>query len=159
MRKSGGDVDTGGLTVPDRSAVVLQEGDRVALIRRDHVAEAPYYLFPGGAVEQGESAEQAARREALEELGVEVELGDLLAIVMWQGRGQYYWWATRRGGVFGTGAGPEMAARRESPVGSHTPVWLPLAELACCDVRPAAVASLLAQGHRPPAPVVIVERH
>ena len=35
-----------------------------------------HYEFPGGKIEPGESREDAARREAREELGVEVELLD-----------------------------------------------------------------------------------
>jgi 8-oxo-dGTP pyrophosphatase MutT (NUDIX family) len=37
-----------------------------------------HYEFPGGKVEEGESLEEAARRECREELGVEVEVGPLL---------------------------------------------------------------------------------
>ena len=35
---------------------------------------AGYWEFPGGKVEQGESAEEAAQRECMEETGIEVEI-------------------------------------------------------------------------------------
>ena len=60
-----------------RARIVLVEHGKVALIRRVRDGHT-YYLFPGGGVEDGETPEEAARREAVEELGVEVELGPLV---------------------------------------------------------------------------------
>jgi 8-oxo-dGTP diphosphatase len=59
-----------------RAAVVIVENGRVALIERVRDRHT-YFKFPGGRVEDGESPQQAAVREAHEELGVSVELGDL----------------------------------------------------------------------------------
>ncbi len=55
-----------------RAAIFLLEGDRVALIER-HRQGQHYFTFPGGHVDEGETPEQAAVREAREELGLEVE--------------------------------------------------------------------------------------
>lgn len=41
-----------------------------------------FWEFPGGKCEPGESPEAATRRECLEEVGVEVEVGDLLRRVV-----------------------------------------------------------------------------
>ncbi|MCC6569407.1 MAG: NUDIX domain-containing protein, partial [Anaerolineales bacterium] len=54
-----------------RAGVVLIENNKIALIER-HRAGLEYFVFPGGGVDEGESPEQAAVREAMEELGVEV---------------------------------------------------------------------------------------
>ena len=40
-----------------------------------------YYVFPGGGGDQGESPGQAAVREAMEELGIEVTIGKSVAEV------------------------------------------------------------------------------
>ena len=56
-----------------RAGIVLIQEGKVALIER-HRAGLDYFVFPGGGVDEGESPEQAAIREAMEELGVEVAI-------------------------------------------------------------------------------------
>jgi ADP-ribose pyrophosphatase len=51
-------------------AVILR-GERFLVIRRsEHVRAPGMYCFPGGAIEQGESEQQALERELMEELSV-----------------------------------------------------------------------------------------
>ena len=134
-----------------RAAVVLVEGDKVALIRRlAPGGPHPYYLFPGGGLETGETPEQAARREAWEELGLAVRIERLLAVGVHRGNRQHYYLARASGGAFGSGGGEEMACTLDHPRGTYTPVWLPLAELGRHDARPRSLAALLQRG-LPPA--------
>ena len=55
--------------------VMMLRGDAVLLVKHTYQ---PNWYFPGGMVERGESLEQAARREAQEEVGA--ELGKLTLI-------------------------------------------------------------------------------
>jgi ADP-ribose pyrophosphatase YjhB (NUDIX family) len=55
--------------------MVVLRGDTVLLVRRGKPPNVGSWTLPGGAQEVGETAEAAARRELLEETGVEV--GDL----------------------------------------------------------------------------------
>jgi 8-oxo-dGTP diphosphatase len=53
-------------------------GRPVVLVRRGHPP--PGHALPGGFVDIGETVEHAARREAREETGLEVKLGELLGV-------------------------------------------------------------------------------
>lgn len=128
-----------------RARVVIVQRDAVALIRRVRDGHT-YYLFPGGGVEAGETPPQAARREALEELGVDVELGALVHEESFGGTRFLYYDAWIVGGSFGTGDWPDHARltdRERERNGTHEPVWVPLAELRGLDVRPPVLAALL----------------
>jgi 8-oxo-dGTP diphosphatase len=62
--------------IEDRRAarlLVLDGRGRVLLFRHQDPAGTLFWATPGGGLEPGESFEQAARREALEELGVRVD--------------------------------------------------------------------------------------
>lgn len=136
---------------------MLIEDDHVALIRRERSGAAPYYLFPGGGIEVGETAEEAAVREAYEERGIQVRLEGLLGVVEFNGNTQRYFRASRVAGTFGTGNGEELTAPMTSDTGSYTPVWMPLDELQRLDVRPRALATLVATRDLPAAPVTIID--
>jgi 8-oxo-dGTP diphosphatase len=56
-------------------AVVLDAAGRLLLIRRGHDPHAGLWSVPGGRVEDGETLEQAVRREVLEETGLSVRPG------------------------------------------------------------------------------------
>jgi ADP-ribose pyrophosphatase YjhB (NUDIX family) len=68
------------LNPPLAATVILTRGDKVLLARRTIEPRAGYWTFPGGYVELGESAEEAAVREAKEELGIDVRIDRLLGL-------------------------------------------------------------------------------
>lgn len=137
-----------------RGAVIILHQDHVALICRQRPGQQPYYVFPGGKAEPGETPEQAALREAHEELGVHVQLHGLVAMETFEGSLRHYYRAVIRDGVFGTGAGAEMSSDAESPRGTYTPLWLPLEELTRRPVYPKRLVALLASGQTFAAPLV-----
>jgi 8-oxo-dGTP diphosphatase len=67
-------------------AVVVDE-DRVLLVRQRRPT-GTRWEFPGGYLEAGETLEQAAAREALEEAGVAVEIGELICTMVWEREAQ-----------------------------------------------------------------------
>ena len=129
-----------------RAGIVLIENNKVALIER-HRAGLHYFVFPGGGVDEGESPEQAAIREAMEELGVQVAIKQKVAEVqLGQKSRQIYFLAEQAGGEFGTGIGEEFTNSdpNDSDEGIYIPVWIPINELLLHkNIHPADVARLV----------------
>ena len=56
------------------SAVILIDGDRILLGRREKDPQRGKWVLPGGGVQPFESVEEAAKRELLEETGLVIEV-------------------------------------------------------------------------------------
>jgi len=128
-----------------RAGIILIEDNKVALIER-HRAGLDYYVFPGGGVDEGETPEQAAIREAMEELGVEVRIKQKAAVLHFELSTQVYFLVERVSGRFGTGIGEEFTdSDPDNPEeGVYIPIWMPLDELPRHEkVYPESVAKLL----------------
>lgn len=142
-----------------RAGVLLFSGNSVAMIRRVKQGRT-YYVVPGGGLHDGETTETAAKREALEELGLHVGLERLLAIVERIERQsfthvQFYYLATILSGTFGSGGGEEYA--RSARHGLYQPTWLPLDTAWRQRVYPKVVLDYLANSGVPNHTVHLLE--
>lgn len=61
--------------------ILIRRGDRYLLIKRAADPDAGLWSIPGGLVEVGERAADAAVREAREETGLDVEVVEILGVV------------------------------------------------------------------------------
>ncbi|HET9909327.1 MAG TPA: NUDIX domain-containing protein [Anaerolineales bacterium] len=131
-----------------RAGVVLIEDNKVALIER-HRAGLDYFVFPGGGVDEGESPEQGAIREAMEELGVEVSIKQKIAEIYFGRTSTHvYFLVEGVGGEFGSGTGEEYtdADPNHPEEGIYVPIWMPIEELPkYSNIYPAGLAKLVIQ--------------
>jgi ADP-ribose pyrophosphatase YjhB (NUDIX family) len=65
---------------PVAGAIPREPDGRIWLLRRGFDPGAGLWTFPGGFVDLGESVDMAARREAREELEIEIELSRLVGV-------------------------------------------------------------------------------
>jgi 8-oxo-dGTP pyrophosphatase MutT (NUDIX family) len=127
--------------VADRARLVIIERGSVAAIERRRDGR-HYFVFPGGGIEAGEMPEEAAIREAWEELGLRVAIRRLLARVTQAEQLLHIFLADAIAGDFGTGAGLEMIGGRPDR-GSYTARWLPVDQLPNLPIYPRSVAQLV----------------
>ena len=118
--------------------VIILKDNEVLLIKRVK-NNRTYYVFPGGKAEVGETPEMTAMREAYEELGVQVELGDCFETVRFSEVQQYYFLATIVGGELGTGQAEEFTTGE----GTYELEWLPVEELNKYPIIPTEIVNRL----------------
>ncbi|MED1203175.1 NUDIX hydrolase [Heyndrickxia acidicola] len=121
----------------NRGSVVLIKDNTVCLIKRKRDGLV-YYVFPGGGIEEGETPEAAAEREALEELGVKVEIHKCISKIEYQGT-QYFFLAEILDGAFGTGRGKEYTDKNRER-GTYLPMWVEIDKLSALNVKPMEMA-------------------
>lgn len=129
-----------------RAGIVLIQDGKVALIER-HRAGMDYFVFPGGGMDEGETPEQAAVRESMEELGIEVAIRQKVSEIQFgQKSRQIYFLVDQVSGEFGTGAGEEYtdADPNDPNEGIYIPIWMSIDELPHHqNVYPARVSELV----------------
>jgi ADP-ribose pyrophosphatase YjhB (NUDIX family) len=107
------------------ASTILERDGRTLLLRRAYPPRAGTWVFPGGFVELGETVEQAALRECLEETGVTARLGPLLGVYSRPGPGVVI--VVYRAEI---AAGEPSAAHEATEVAWFGPKTIPWSELA-----------------------------
>ncbi|MDP2778090.1 MAG: NUDIX domain-containing protein, partial [Anaerolineales bacterium] len=138
--------DTHNPDMRNRAGIILIEENKLALIER-HRAGLHYFIFPGGGIDEGESAEQTAIREVEEELGIIVAIKQTVAEVFFNENTQYYFIAEKLSGEFGTGTGEEYGDY--DPIhGTYLPLWMPIEDVPHKNVLPRELAELVVRSHQ-----------
>ena len=122
----------------DRGSCILVKDQKIVLIKRIREGIV-YYVFPGGGIEDGETPEEATKREALEELEVKIHVDDCFQIIQYNGT-QYFFKAKIIEGNIGNGQGEEFTDPTRNR-GTYEPMWIPIGNLHLIDVRPSEVAA------------------
>ncbi len=136
------------MNATQRVRAVIYQDKKVLLLKRIK-PEGTFWVFPGGAIEPHESPTEAVQRECLEELGVQVEVGDLFMERVsnkpqTRGQKELYYLGTVVGGELGTGRGPEYQPNSHY-IGHHEPEWVASSMLGQLDVKPRKVRDAVIQ--------------
>lgn len=134
--------------ITERVRAIIIDRGKVLLINRIKGNDS-YWVIPGGAVESGESHEQAVKRECLEELGVKIavqklflqRLGDKPEI---EGQQEFFYLCDIVDGQIGTGQGPEFQAGTQYK-GEYRIKWVDLKDLLEINLKPDEVKNKIIQ--------------
>ena len=96
------------MTSKNRAALIIIDDSKILLVHRFKNGE-EYYVFPGGGIEEGESVEDAATREAKEETGLDVTISKKIWENKNNDRIEYYFLVDKFSGELATEiGGPEQ---------------------------------------------------
>lgn len=131
-------------------AVIIRDHQLLVIVKRG--PEGEYYILPGGGQHLFETLEDAVKRECLEELGVDVQVGELLFVRDYIARNHEF--ADQDPDVhqveimFACRVPDEYVPRMGSAPDTDQSgaAWLPVRELASARLYPAALKRVLADG-------------
>jgi len=135
----------------ERVRAIIKNGNAILLIHRIKKGR-EYWVFPGGGVENNDkNKETALVRECREELGVEVQVGDLFTQYELgesdEKQCECFYFCEIIGGILGTGSGPEFQ-NDINYEGMYTLEWVPLNDFLLKSIQPEEVKKKLLEKTR-----------
>lgn len=129
-----------------RAGLIIIDKDKILLIHR-HFQGREYYVFPGGGVEEGESLEEAAIREAKEETNFDVKIDKHLWEIYneFDKRPNHFFLVTTFSGNMKLG-GPEAA--RNSAQDNYVLEWHKISELKNIPLLPEEIKNKVIEGFK-----------
>lgn len=125
------------------STIVINNG-KVLLVKSKYQNE-EFYLFPGGGLEFGETIEEGAIRETLEETGLKVNIKNLFHINEYIYRSD---WNKRSVSFFFIAEsieGNKLNPQTNDQGKITEVVWIPLEDLEKIDVKPKRIAKMISE--------------
>lgn len=105
-----------------RVAAIIIKDNKVLLMRRVKEGQ-EYFVFPGGGINEGESAEDAVIREIKEELSLDIKIDKLLFQIENRGQQESYFLIKEFSGTLEL-SGPEKERMNEN--NQYYPTWIDL---------------------------------
>lgn len=126
-------------------AVIIENG-KLLTIKRTKL-DLVYWVIPGGGVETGESNKEALTRECREELGINVQIKELIFDMISKkpetfGQKEYFYLTNIISGVIGSGRGPEFQ-NNSGYSGQYDIEWVKITDLPNIDLKPEIIKDII----------------
>lgn len=129
-----------------RAVAVLVKNDEVLLIHRRNTKE--YYVFPGGGIEEGESAEQAVLRELKEETSITAKIIKLLQHINDAETENYVYLCRYIAGEPKLGDNTPEKQKMLGGTEYYNPVWIKVQNLENLPIYPLEARNLFIEGFK-----------
>lgn len=121
-------------------AIIIKDNSLLLIHRVREDKE--YWVFPGGGVEEGETEKEALIREAREELGVDIVIGQQftsseLNVNSASAQREVFYFCIIIGGCLGSGTGTEFS--QSNSKGTYKLEWIDLSRISLHNILPEEV--------------------
>jgi len=129
-----------------RCSAIVPYNDGIIVIQRikgKGREKREYYTIPGGAKEEGETIKEATIREVKEELGIDIELTNIVYMFDANDQTQYFYVARYVDGEIGTGQGEEMTNIDYEKYGEYNPMVIKKEDIKNINLLPLQIKEII----------------